>query len=79
MTYNVFGGTLSLTQSINQPLTTNQKKLVQSDLIYSIIGHVLPDERPCPWATCLHVNVPLALCVTAVSHQWSVDDWTRVE
>ena len=30
MTYNVFGGTLSLTQSINQSSTVGRRKAVQS-------------------------------------------------
>ena len=46
MTYNVFGGTLSLTQSINQSALeyTNSEEITQNSLWRTLI--VLPDHIP---------------------------------
>jgi len=52
MTYNVFGGTLSLTQSINQPGSCAEPiSLCQMHLMYVLImGKVLGSSLGCLYA-----------------------------
>ena len=66
MTYNMFGGTLSLTQSINQSHNANRRCLcllghvaclppsVLSSAALSISRAAMALSRGCPRTTCLH-------------------------
>ena len=65
MTYNVFGGTLSLTQSINQSTINEQMSVPQINRTFppnAIFRHILTDSSVV--CDCLSVSVTVFVCLS---------------